>query len=33
MGVDGEELGTGRIAASNDEVGTEVALVAEEVLL
>lgn len=33
MGVDGEEVGAGRIAARNDKVGADVALVAEQVLL
>lgn len=33
VGVDGEEVGASGIAASNDEVGTDVTLVAEEVLL
>lgn len=33
MGVDGEEVGTSRIAAGDDEVRADVALVAEEVLL
>ena len=32
MGVDGEEVGAGRVAAGDDEVGADVALVAEEVL-
>lgn len=32
MGVHGEEMGTGRIAPSHDEVSADVALVAEEVL-
>ena len=33
MGVDGEEVGAGRVAAGDDEVGANVALVAEQVLL
>lgn len=33
MGVDGEEVGAGRVAAGDDEVRANVALVAEEVLL
>jgi hypothetical protein len=33
VGVDGEEVGAGRIAASDDEVRANVALVTEEVLL
>lgn len=33
VGVDGEEVGAGGVAAGDDEVGTDVALVAEEVLL
>lgn len=33
MGVDGKEVGAGRVAAGDDEVRANVALVAEEVLL
>lgn len=33
VSVDGEEVGAGGVDASNNEVGTDVALVAEEVLL
>lgn len=33
MGVDGEEVGAGGVDAGDDEVGADVALVAEEVLL
>ncbi len=33
VGVDGEEVGAGRVAAGDDEVGANVALVAEQMLL
>lgn len=33
MGVDGEEVGAGWVDTGNDEVGANVALVAEQVLL
>ena len=33
MGVDGEEVGASGVDTSNNEVGTNVALVAEQVLL
>jgi len=33
MGVDGKEVGASGITASDDEIGTNVALVSEEVLL
>lgn len=33
MGVDGEEVAASRVAAGDDEVGADVTLVAEEVLL
>lgn len=33
MGVDGEEVGARGVAAGNDEVGADVALVAEQMLL
>lgn len=32
MSVDGEEVGTGGVAAGDDEVGADVTLVAEQVL-